>query len=90
MASDVVNMIVQGVLAVYNWLVELLKSLFASTIFKERPDLADKFSSAFTLLIGLTAIYLLLVFVSAIKKIIGYLLLIGWVVLIIAIIAAML
>jgi len=90
MASDIVNMIVQGILAVYNWLVEFLRNLFLSTVFRDRPDLADKFSSALTILISLTAIYLLLVFVSAIKRIIGILLLIGWVLLIIAIIGAVL
>jgi len=90
MASDIVNMIVQGILAVYNWLVEFLRNLFLLTVFRDRPDLADKFSSALTILISLTAIYLLLVFVSAIKRIIGILLLIGWVLLIIAIIGAVL
>jgi len=89
-ANDVVSMIVQGILAIYNWLVEFLRNLFVSTVFKDRPDLADKFSSALTILISLTAIYLLLVFVSAIKKIIGILLLIGWVLLIIAIVGALL
>lgn len=89
MTSDLVNMIVQGLLAIYNWLTEFLKQLLVTTIFKERPDLADKFSSAITILVSLTAIYLLLVLVSAVRKIIGILLLIGWVLLIIAFVMAM-
>jgi hypothetical protein len=88
MASEIVNMIVQGLIYAYNWLVDVIKNLLMTTIFKERPDLASQFSSALTLLISLTALYILITFISAIRKIIGILLIIGWIALIIAFVLA--
>lgn len=70
----------------YNGLVNLLQYLLQETIFKANPALASTYGNAIALLISLTAIYLLLVFVSAFKKIIGILIAIGWVLLIVAII----
>ncbi|MEM4599345.1 MAG: hypothetical protein QXI29_01915 [Candidatus Methanomethylicaceae archaeon] len=49
------------------------------TILKDRPYLAESYSSALTILITLTTLYVLLVFVSAVKKAIGIIILIGWV-----------
>ncbi|MEM4798648.1 MAG: hypothetical protein QW713_01345 [Sulfolobales archaeon] len=89
MSSDIVNNIVSGLLILYNWLVEFIKQMLANTVFKERPDLADRFSTAITLLVSLTALYILLVFVTAIRKIIGILILIGWVLLIAALALSM-
>lgn len=89
MATDMTTAIVQGLLTLYNWLVEVIRNLLMSTVFRERPDLADKFSSALTLLISLTALYILITFIAAIRKIIGILLLIGWVALIIALVLAL-
>jgi hypothetical protein len=46
--------------------------------------MAKEYGSALTLLISLTAIYILLVFISAFKKILGIIIAIGWLALIAA------
>lgn len=77
-----------GSLIVYaiNFLQNLLMTILRETIFKARPELAQQFSGALSLLTLITVVYLLLTFVTAFRKIIGYILLIGWALLILAII----
>ncbi|KUO86495.1 MAG: hypothetical protein RQ838_01525 [Caldivirga sp.] len=70
----------------YNGLVNLLQYILQETVFKANPTLANTYGNAIALLVSLTAIYLLLVFVSAFKKVLGVLIAIGWVLLIVAII----
>jgi hypothetical protein len=48
------------------------------SIFKADPQLAQEYAQLIGFLIPMTAIYILLVFVSALKKIIGYALAAGW------------
>jgi hypothetical protein len=48
------------------------------SIFKADPQLAQEYAQLIGFLIPLTAIYILLVFASALKKIIGYALAAGW------------
>lgn len=71
---------------------DLLRSFISfiveNTILRGRPDLANSFSSAITVLITVTAIYILLVFVTAAKKAIGIVLMIGWGLLILSLILA--
>ncbi|MGC8936446.1 MAG: hypothetical protein ACP5KV_03670 [Candidatus Methanomethylicaceae archaeon] len=71
---------------------DLLRSFISfiveNTILRGRPDLANSFSSAITVLITVTAIYILLVFVTAAKKAIGIVLLLGWGLLILSLILA--
>jgi hypothetical protein len=81
--------------AVFNivyYFFDLIRSfinfIVENTILRGRPDLANSFSSAITLFITVTAIYILLVFVTAAKKAIGIVLLIGWALLILSLILA--
>ncbi|MEM3365682.1 MAG: hypothetical protein QXM93_04615 [Candidatus Methanomethyliaceae archaeon] len=81
-----------GVFNVVYFFFDLLRSFISfiveNTILRGRPDLANSFSSAITLLITVTAVYILLVFVTAAKKAIGIVLLIGWGLLILSLILA--
>lgn len=78
--------IVKALLSLYSWLVNLITGILEQTILKDNPDLARDYGSAITLLISLTAVYLIAVLISAFRKILGVLIAIGWVVLILAII----
>lgn len=80
----VADQVVSAVLQIYNWLTGFLSTILQQTIFRARPDLADQFASAFSLMISLTAIYVLLLLVSAFKKILVIVLAIGWAALIVA------
>lgn len=67
-----------------NFLQNVIMSLLKETIFKSNPELAVQFSGAISTLTFLTAVYLLLVLVSSLRKIIGYLIALGWILLILA------
>ena len=67
-----------------NFLQNIIMGLLKETIFKSNPELAVQFSGAVSTLTFLTAAYLLLVLVSSLRKIIGYLIALGWILLIIA------
>jgi hypothetical protein len=84
-AGSVSDMIVNGLLTIYNWLVNMITTILQQTIIKDNPDMAREYGSALTLLISLTAVYLLLVLVSAFRKILGVIIAIGWLAMIIAI-----
>jgi uncharacterized membrane protein len=66
-------------------LENLISSLLADTIFKAKPELAARFGGPISLLVSLTALYVILTFISAARKAIALILAIGW----IALIAAM-
>ncbi len=68
----------------FEYVKGFIETLLNMTIFKVRPELVDNFSSTITLLVTFTAIYIILVFVTSAKKILGILLLLGWVLLIIS------
>lgn len=78
--------VVKALLSLYSWLVNLITGILQQTILKDNPELARDYGSAITLLVSLTAVYLIVVLVSAFRKILGILIAIGWVVLILAII----
>ncbi|HIQ03375.1 MAG TPA: hypothetical protein EYH40_03030 [Desulfurococcales archaeon] len=67
-----------------NFLQNIIMGLLKETIFKSNPELAVQFSGAISTLTFLTAVYLLLVLVSSLRKIIGYLIALGWILLILA------
>jgi len=85
-AQGTADMIVNGLLAVYNWIVSVITYILQQTILKENPDIAREYGSALALLVSLTAIYLLVTLISAFRKILGLILAIGWIVLIAALV----
>lgn len=69
----------------YDLLRSFIGNILANTLFKAAPQTADIYSDALSLLISLTALYLLLEFVTIGKRIIKTILILGWVLLLIAI-----
>ena len=67
--------------ALYDALKSFLETLLASTIFKASPEIATTYSDATSLLVSLTAMYILLEVVQVGKRIIRAVLLLGWVLL---------
>ena len=63
---------------VYNFLVQLITQALQQSIFKADPQLAKEYAQLIGILIPLTAIYVILVFASALRRIIGYALAAGW------------
>lgn len=72
----------------YNGLKWAIESILSMTLFKVNPELAEGFSSTIALLVSLTAVYILLVVVSAGKKILGIVILLGWALLIVSMIVS--
>lgn len=70
----------------FNGLRWAIESILNMTLFKVNPDLSEAFASTIALLVSLTAAYILLVVVSAGKKILGIIILLGWALLIVSMI----
>lgn len=64
--------------AIYNGLTKALSFLLEQTVFKEYPKLAEFYGQVASFLVSITAIYLILLLVTAAKKVIGMLLILGW------------
>jgi len=79
--SQVLNL----VYIVFDWLKSIIRMIIDQTILKFKPQLADSYSTTVSLLIAITAVYLILAFISSTKKILGIILALGWVLLIVSI-----
>ena len=66
------------VYTVYNGLTKALSFLLEQSVFKEYPELAEFYGQIASFLIAITAVYLILLLVTAAKKMVGLLLIIGW------------
>lgn len=66
-------------------LEDVISKLLADTLFKAKPELAARFGGPVSLLVSLTALYVILTFMSAARKAVGIILTVGWVVLMAAI-----
>ena len=66
------------VYTIYNGLTKALSFLLEQSVFKEYPELAEFYGQIASFLIAITAMYLILLLVTAAKKIVGLLLIIGW------------
>lgn len=78
---DLLTLILTFLRTIYDFIRSILDSLLKDTVFKADPELADLYSDAITLLVTLTAFYLVFEFVSAAKKIVRLILILGWVLL---------
>lgn len=85
MEINFVELGVKALLWIYNWLVYTLRTLLESTVFKGREELAQEYASAITILVSVTAIYLILTLFEGIKKFLKIIIIVGWVLLILAI-----
>jgi len=66
----------------YNWIVNEIQYILQTTILAHDPSLASTYANIMTWLVSLTAIYIILTVVEVVRKFIGYIILIGWVFLI--------
>jgi len=66
-------------------LEDVISKLLADTLFKAKPELAARFGGPVSQLVSLTALYVILTFMSAARKAVGIILTVGWVVLMAAI-----
>ena len=69
---------VNFVYTIYNGLTKALSFLLEQTVFKEYPGLAEFYGQIASFLIAITAVYLILLLVTAAKKVIGLVLILGW------------
>lgn len=69
---------------VYEYIVSSLTAFLQATLFQSRPELASAFSNSFALLVPMTALFIILSVANAFRKLIGYILLIGWAMLIVS------
>ncbi len=83
-AASLLNYAVKYTIDAYYLLVNFISYLLQTTVFKADPTLATQYGQALTLLISLTAIYIILAFVSSLKKIIGIVIALGWILVITA------
>lgn len=83
--EDVVNFIY----TLYGALRSALEYMLKATVYQARPDLAVKFADATTWLVSITAIWLILEFSTGLKKMVRIVVIIGWALLILSMIAVM-
>ncbi|RLE88889.1 MAG: hypothetical protein DRN04_16820 [Thermoprotei archaeon] len=83
-SAELVKLVVEGLLLLYNWLVYIIRYMLEATIFKENPDIAQKYADAIGILSSITAIYLILLLFETAKKILKVVLILGWGLLILA------
>jgi len=83
-SATILQYIIEGLLMLYNWLVYIVKYTLEVTVLKENPDLAQKYADAVGILSSITAIYLILVLFESAKKILRVILVLGWGLLILA------
>ncbi len=74
----------EAIMWALNFIQNTLTDLLKETIFKANPELAQQYGSAISTLVFLTALYILLTLFSTIRKVIGYIILIGWLLLLAA------
>jgi hypothetical protein len=77
-----VDYIANFIFTIYDYLKKGVASILELTIFKAAPELADFYGQVATLLASLTAIFIILQAVDASKKIVKFLLIFGWLLLI--------
>jgi hypothetical protein len=70
----------------FDGLKSIMRTIIDQTIFRYRPEVADSFSTTISLLITITAIYLILIFISSAKKVLGIILALGWGLLVVSIV----
>jgi hypothetical protein len=76
--QEILNLVAQG----YNYLIGLIQNILQQTLLKEDPSLASTYANILGWLVVLTAIYIILTVAEAFRKLIGYIIAIGWILLI--------
>lgn len=84
MAEITVESVVNFLYFLYTLVRDAIATLLEETVFKARPELAAQFGDAITLLTALTAVYVIMALFEAAKRIVRIILLLGWGLLIVA------
>ena len=82
----VMEQIANFLYSIYNSLTEGLSFLLEQSIFKEYPKVAEFYGQVASFLISITSLYLILLLVTAAKKVIGVVLILGWALFIVTIV----
>jgi len=82
----VMEQIANFLYSIYNSLTEGLSFLLEQSIFKEYPKVAEFYGQVASFLISITSLYLILLLVTAAKKVIGVVLVLGWALFIVTIV----
>jgi len=82
----VIEQIANFLYSIYNSLTEGLSFLLEQSIFKEYPKVAEFYGQVASFLISITSLYLILLLVTAAKKVIGVVLILGWILFIVTIV----
>ncbi len=77
-----IDNIANFIFTIYDYLKKAVASLLEQTIFRADPEIADYYGQVTTLLASLTAIFIILQAVEASRKIVRFLLIFGWLLLI--------
>lgn len=86
MGPGVIEQIANFLYSIYNSLTEGLSFLLEQSIFKEYPKVAEFYGQVASFLISITSLYLILLLVTAAKKVIGIVLILGWALFIVTIV----
>jgi len=82
--QQILNYVAQG----YDWLVGIIQGILQNTLLKQDPGLASTYANIIAWLIPLTAIYIILTFAEVARKFLGYILVAGWLFLIVVLFLA--
>lgn len=80
------NELVNFVFLLFRGTSTVMENLLSATLFTARPELATQYADATTLLFALTGIWLIFEFITAAKKIVRGILVVGWVLLIVSVV----
>lgn len=84
MAEVTIETVVNLLYFLYTVVRDAISLLLEGTVFKARPELAAQYGDAITLLTALTAVYVIMTLFEAAKKIVRFILILGWSLLILA------
>ncbi len=85
-SSDILSLALTFLTTLFNYAKNAIKVILDETLLKNSPQKAALYSDAITLLITLTALYLILEFVTAAKKVVRVILALGWLLLILSLV----
>ena len=77
--QEILSMIAKG----YNYLVNIIQNVLQQTLLKQDPTLADTYANLIAWLIPLTALYVLMSLIEVARKFLGYIIIAGWLFLIV-------
>ncbi|WP_338601369.1 hypothetical protein V6M85_13895 [Sulfolobus tengchongensis] len=81
--SNLFQEVLQYIANGYNYLVNFIQNILQQTLLKQDPTLASTYANIIAWLVPLTALYILLSLVEVARKFLGYIIIAGWLFLIV-------